>query len=188
MIKSYFERLSKLYERLCATNRLGEVIPVDGAAADVIAVLKKLASRDNKVMLIGNGGSSSIASHIAIDLLKNAGVPALAFNDAAFLTCLSNDLGYESVFQKPIEMLAKPDEVLVAVSSSGRSKNILSAALEAQEAGVFIVTLSGFDEENPLRSLGDVNFYVPSRSYGDVEITHLALLHCMVDALILSLR
>jgi D-sedoheptulose 7-phosphate isomerase len=135
-------------------------------------------------MIIGNGGSAGIAGHIAIDLLKNAGIPAMTFNDASSLTCLGNDLGYDAVFQKPVEVHARPDDVLIAISSSGRSKNILSAVLEAQEAGCFIVTLSGFDADNPLRSMGDLNVYVPSHSYGAVEITHLAICHCVVDALV----
>jgi D-sedoheptulose 7-phosphate isomerase len=107
---------------------------------------------------------------------------AMAFNDAAQLTCLGNDFGYEHVFDKPVEMFADPGDVLVAISSSGRSENILRAARMARTLGVRVVTLSGFATDNPLRYLGDVNFYVPSKSYGQVEVTHLALLHGMLDA------
>ncbi len=183
MTRKYFVDLAGLFERITVTDRTGRQVFIDDAVTVIVSRLKALAAGGNKAMLIGNGGSASIAGHIAIDFLKNAGVPAIVFNDASSLTCLSNDLGYEQVFQKPIEILARPDDALFAVSSSGKSRNILSAVLEAQEAGCFIVTLSGFSEDNPLRGLGDLNFFVPSRAYGEVEITHLALLHCVADSL-----
>ncbi len=139
--------------------------------------------KGNKIIIIGNGGSASIASHIQTDFLKNLKIPALAFNDASLLTCLSNDLGYENVFSTPIGILAKKGDILFAISSSGRSKNILNAVSVARNKGCFIIGLSGFSLRNSLRSIGNVNFYVPSSSYGAVEIIHLAICHAIVDIL-----
>src|SRR5690606_10462295 len=120
----------------------------------------------NKVMFVGNGGSAGIAGHMAIDFAKNGGVRSLTFNDASSLTCLGNDLRYDQMFAKQVEMHAVSGDILIAISSSGQSKNILNAANVARERGCFVVTLSGFSERNALREMGDVNFYVDARIYG----------------------
>jgi D-sedoheptulose 7-phosphate isomerase len=109
---------------------------------------------------------------------------AMAFNDPALLTCVGNDYGYPHVFEKPIAMFADPGDVLIAISSGGRSENILRAVDAGVEAGCRVVTMSGFGRDNPLRTRGELNFYVPSDSYGYVEITHLAVCHCIVDTII----
>src|SRR5580692_9341275 len=135
----------------------------------------------NKIMFIGNGGSAGIASHLAIDFSKNGGLRSLAFNDPAALTCLGNDLGYENVFAKQIDLHARPGDLLMAISSSGKSPNILKAVDVAREKGCAVYTFSGFSPDNPLRTFGDLNFYVNSGEYGFVEITHLALCHSLLD-------
>ena len=132
-------------------------------------------------MFIGNGGSATIASHMAIDFSKNGGMRALAFNDGAALTCLGNDLGYENVFAQQIEMLASNRDLLVAISSSGSSPNILNGVAAARKAGREIITMSGFSKQNPLRKLGDLNLYVGSQEYGFVEAAHLGLCHAWID-------
>ena len=109
---------------------------------------------------------------------------AVAFNDGALLTCVGNDFGYAHVFEKPIEMFADPGDVLITISSSGRSESILRAAVTGTRARCRVMTLSGFDADNPLRRLGELNFYLPSDSYGYVEITHLAICHCILDTVI----
>ncbi len=121
---------------------------------------------------------------MAADWLKNGHVAAMCFNDSAALTCLSNDFGYESVFACPLVMHSKAGDLLFAISSSGRSNNIKFAISEARLSDVNVITLSGFNPNNPLRRSGDVNFYVPSNKYGVVEICHLAILHHLLDRLI----
>jgi D-sedoheptulose 7-phosphate isomerase len=135
----------------------------------------------NKIIFIGNGGSAGIASHLAIDFSKNGGLRSLAFNDPSALTCLGNDLGYENVFAKQLDFHARPGDLLIAISSSGRSPNILGAVKMARTRDCKVTTFSGFTEENELRRTGDVNFYVRSREYGFVEIAHLALCHAVLD-------
>jgi D-sedoheptulose 7-phosphate isomerase len=105
----------------------------------------------------------------------------LAFNDPSALTCLGNDLGYENVFAKQLEFHARPGDFLIAISSSGRSPNILGAVKTARARDCRIATFSGFTQENELRRTGDVNFYVRSREYGFVEVAHLALCHAVLD-------
>jgi D-sedoheptulose 7-phosphate isomerase len=118
---------------------------------------------------------------MATDYSKNGNMRSLAFNDGSMLTCLGNDLGYENVFAKQIDLHAAPGDLLIAISSSGRSRNILEGVAVARKRGCRIVTLSGFGADNPLRKLGDVNFYLPSDQYGYVEIGHLAICHAILD-------
>ena len=136
-----------------------------------------------KIMFIGNGASAAISSHQATDFWKNGGMRAMAFNDASLLTCVSNDYCYEDVFSKPIEMFADKEDVLVSISSSGQSENILRGAEAGRKKGCEIITLSGFKADNPLREKGSLNFYVSSRSYGHVEIIHHAICHCILDTI-----
>lgn len=134
-----------------------------------------------RLIFIGNGGSAAIASHMAADYQKNGSLPTLVFNDLASLTCISNDMGYENVFSLPLTYHARMGDVLIAISSSGESDSIINAVELAQSHKLNVVTLSGFAPGNRLRSMGGVNFYVPSDQYGTVEIAHLAILHSLLD-------
>src|SRR3972149_7548961 len=147
---------------------------------DMLATFREAHDRGNKVILVGNGGSSAICSHMAIDLCKNAGIRAISLNDFPSLTCLSNDYGYDQVFAKQIEYHAKPDDVLVCISTGGKSQNILNAACAyRQMGGQCLFTFSGMKADNTLRTLGNINFYTPSNDYGIVEIAHLTLLQSL---------
>jgi len=112
-----------------------------------------------RVVFIGNGGSAGIASHLAIDLAKNASVPALCFSDASMMSCLANDYGFEDWIAHAVRLNARAGDCLVAISSSGRSKNILNAVAQARTMKLDVITLSGMNAGNPLRNLGDVNFW-----------------------------
>lgn len=137
-----------------------------------------------RIIFIGNGGSAAIASHMAADYMKNGGLPTLVFNDLAGLTCISNDLGYENVFSLPLQYHARLGDVLVAISSSGESPSILTAVEQSKAMRLNVVTLSGFEPDNKLRGNGGVNFYVPSKQYGTVEICHLSILHSLLDEMV----
>ncbi len=178
-----FSGLARLLSEIQAIDSKGRELDFDKAISQILKLVSSQRKKGNKIMIIGNGGSASIASHIATDFLKNLKIPALALNDASLLTCLSNDLGYENVFSTPVGILAKKGDILFAISSSGKSKNILNAVTQGKKKGCIVITLSGFSPRNSLRSMGDINFYVPSSSYGAVEITHLAICHAIVDIL-----
>lgn len=188
MREKYFKELNGVFSRIECKNNTGQILSFDKAIDLVIQWIMRRNREGNKVFLIGNGGSASIASHVSVDLLKNAHVRSLTLNDASLLTCISNDLGYDAVFEKPIGLLAEAGDILFSISSSGKSKNILNATQKARRRGCFIVTFSGFSQNNPLRKLGDINFYVPSPSYGFVEIAHLGICHCIVDKLMRKYR
>ena len=134
-----------------------------------------------KVILAGNGGSASIASHISVDLINSAQIRTTNFNDASLLTCLANDYGYERWLEKGIESCAVKGDLAIMISSSGRSANIINGALKARELGMRVVTFSGFNADNPLRKTGDVNFWVNSSIYNIVEITHQIWLSAIAD-------
>ncbi|QWR78915.1 SIS domain-containing protein [Candidatus Magnetomonas plexicatena] len=160
-------------------------VPLDfiAAVADACKVIASHHKANNKVMFIGNGGSAAIASHMAIDFWKNGRIKATAFNDSSLLTCIANDYGYEYVFEKPIEMFADNGDVLIAISSSGSSKNILNGADMAVKKTCDVITLSGFKPDNPLRKKGVINFYVPSNIYGVVEVVHQYICHLILDTI-----
>ena len=180
-IGAYFDTLNQLTRGAECTDAKGEAISI-GVAFDLVRAQAHAAhDGENKLMLIGNGGSAAISSHLANDLSKNGGLRSTAFNDGAVLTCLGNDYGYEHVFSKQIEWHARAGDLLIAISSSGKSPNILNGVRAAREKRCRVVTLSGFGEDNPLRKAGDVNFYVRSPYYGLVEVAHFSLLHAILD-------
>jgi D-sedoheptulose 7-phosphate isomerase len=183
-IRQYFENLSTLFSGVQVTDSQGRPVDLSDGLSTGIEVIVTQTSLGRKVIFIGNGGSAAIASHQAVDYWKNGGMRAIAFNDSSLLTCISNDFGYAHVFAKPVEMFAEPGDILVAISSSGRSENILLAVVAAKGKGCKVITMSGFSADTPLRLAGDLNFYVPSDSYGYVEIVHLALCHCILDTII----
>ncbi|MFA4993542.1 MAG: SIS domain-containing protein [Candidatus Omnitrophota bacterium] len=175
--------LGNLLLKIQATDSKRRPIDLDRAVTRAYEAIWRQHKKGNKVIIVGNGGSASIASHIVADFVKNLNIPALSFSDPSLLTCLSNDLGYEKVFSAPIGVLAKKGDILFAISSSGKSRNILNAVSEGKRTGCFVISFSGFSANNPLRRSGNINFYVPSSSYGAVEIAHLALCHSIVDTL-----
>jgi D-sedoheptulose 7-phosphate isomerase len=180
----YFDELAAVWRGVEATQGNGAPVELFEGIERTIQLITRCAQASRKVIFIGNGGSAAIASHQAVDYWKNGGMRAIAFNDSALLTCISNDYGYPHVFEKSVEMFADPGDVLVAISSSGRSDNILCGSKAALSKGCDLITMSGFTPDNPLRSMGRLNFYAASSSYGHVEITHLALCHCIVDTII----
>jgi D-sedoheptulose 7-phosphate isomerase len=142
---------------------------------------RQVSARGRKIVMAGNGASSAIASHIAVDLTKAVGIRAVTFHDTDLITCFGNDYGYEHWIAKAIGFYGDPGDVAVLVSSSGRSPNILNGAAQAKAQGLQLVTLSGFDANNPLRTCGDLNLWVDSRQYNIVEATHQSWLLAVVD-------
>ncbi len=148
---------------------------------NISKILIRHTDRGKKLIFIGNGGSAAICSHAAIDFWKNGNMRSLSFNDGALLTCISNDFGYESSFRKPVEMFADEGDILIAISSSGKSKNILNAVETAKIKECTVITLSGFEKSNPLKAMGDFNIYISISHYGFVELCHQIILHNILD-------
>jgi D-sedoheptulose 7-phosphate isomerase len=180
-IRNHFNTLNHLLLNTSVTDQAGHDCSIAEGSKRYIQYVTSILHSQSKLMFMGNGGSAGIASHLAIDYSKNGHLPAMAFSDAAALTCLSNDYGYEHVYAKQIEFHARKEDVLIAISSSGKSINILNAVAAARSAGCKVISFSGFEINNPLSRLGDLNFYVDSKAYGFVEVAHLALGHAMLD-------
>lgn len=147
---------------------------------------KILQMRDNggRLILAGNGGSAGIVSHAAVDFTKQAQVAALTFNDASMITAFANDFGYENWVKNAFEMLSTPNDILVCVSVSGTSENLVNAVKAAKQAGNFTITFSGTSADNDLKALGDISFFVNSQAYNIVEGIHMIWLTSIVDMII----
>jgi D-sedoheptulose 7-phosphate isomerase len=180
-IDEYFRHLAQVGVDAEASDAQGRTIALEDAVDRVVKLALDVKSRSSQVMFVGNGGSAGIASHMATDWLKNGGFKATAFNDPSMLTCLANDLGYDQVFAVPIQRYGREGDLLFAISSSGKSDSILNAVAAARACRAKVVTLSGFSPDNPLRKLGDFNFWAPDGHYGFVELSHLALCHAILD-------
>jgi len=147
-------------------------------------MLVKCQAAGKKTIVAGNGGSAAIASHCAVDFTKNARVRCVTFNEADLITCLANDFGYELWLAKALEFHADEGDVCVLISSSGESENIVKAAEYAQSRRLKLVTFTGFAPNNRLRKLGELNFWVDSRAYNIVEMTHHIWLLAVCDLII----
>jgi|TARA_B100000315_G_scaffold81942_1_gene75125 D-sedoheptulose 7-phosphate isomerase len=145
-----------------------------------------LGARDkgSKVILAGNGGSASMASHVAVDLTKQAGVRAVNYNEADLITCFANDYGYEHWVGKAIEFYGDEGDVVILISSSGSSQNMVNAVKSAKKLGMRVITFTGFNEDNLLKQGGDLNLWVNSSAYNVVENTHQMWLLLVCDLII----
>ena len=131
------------------------------------------SNKKGKILIFGNGGSSAIASHVSVDLTKNAKIRTVNFNEADLITCFSNDYGYEKWVEKTIEFYADKKDILILISSSGKSKNMVNACKAAKRKKVSkIITLTGNKKNNPLSKLGDINLWVDSNIYNHIENIH----------------
>lgn len=153
---------------------------------DIAPKCRRARQAGNRVFFIGNGGSAGICSHMAADWLKNGRFRALCFNDGALMSCIANDLGYKNSFAEPLAQFVQKGDIVFAISSSGKSENILHAVDTARMWSADTVTLSGFDADNPLRQMGGMHFYVPSHEYGFVECVHQAILHAILDTVMIQ--
>lgn len=184
MMKKYLKAVDQALQRSQWTIGGGAVKPDVGflKLAECLSRRQRDGSSklQSKIMFIGNGGSAAIAEHMATDYTKAGHMRAQAFNSGSLLTCLANDYSFDEVFSRAVGLYADENDILVAISSSGASRDILLGA-EAGKERCCVVTLSGFHPDNPLRLLGYYNIYVPSLNYGTVEIAHYMILHALLD-------
>tara|TARA_X000000950_G_C13832732_1_gene626907 strand:+ start:963 stop:1511 length:549 start_codon:yes stop_codon:yes gene_type:complete len=169
----YFTKLSSL------------VLDVDHKKLHLAA--KKIHSsnkKGGKVIIVGNGGSAGIANHATMDFTKVAGYRAVNFNESSTITCLANDYGYENWVKMAIKFYADKNDVVILISSSGKSKNIINAGKMTKKMGINLITFSGFSKNNQLKKLGDLNFWTNSKHYNNIENSHQLWLLSIIDYLI----
>lgn len=139
--------------------------------------------KGTKIILIGNGASNLITSHAAMDLANQLGVKAYSVNDGSFITAAANDFGYENIFERYLNLYAGKGDLLICISSSGKSKNIINAAILAKKIKCKIITFTGFEKTNALNGLGDVNFWVNSKNYNVVESVHNSWITALCESM-----
>jgi D-sedoheptulose 7-phosphate isomerase len=168
--KNYLEKFSKIIVNYSHNDFL-----------KIVKILIKIKKNKKKVILVGNGGSAAMASHVSVDLTKICKIRAINFNEADLLTCFANDYGYENWVKKALSFYADKGDLLICISSSGESKNIINGAKFAKKFGCKVVTLTGFDKSNKVRNIGHVNLWLESKNYNLIEMTHHIWLLSIVD-------
>lgn len=178
----YSEKLDSILEKTVITDIKGNILNLEQGFSLIITCFGSIKKTEKKVMIIGNGGSAAIASHLQNDLCKSAQTRAMVFTEPPLLTALSNDISYAAAYRELVNLWADKGDMLFSISSSGRSQNIIDAVHKARALGCNpIITLSGFEPDNPLRNIGDINCYIPSMDYGYVELAHSILAHYISD-------
>ncbi len=178
---SYAKALNEALLQVSVRDKNGQEIDIESGLRQWTEISKGIRETKHRQWICGNGASAAFANHMALDFTKNGGIPTQSVSDSALITALANDMGVESLFAAPIGWLAESGDLLITVSSSGNSPNILRAIETAREKGMKVVTLSGLKPDNASRSSGDLNFYIPGKTYGVVECTHQILLHMWLD-------
>ena len=146
-----------------------------------VSIINNTGKLNRNIFIIGNGGSSSIADHVSVDLVKAAGIKSTTFNNANLITCFANDYGHENWMKEALKVNCSKKDLVILISSSGNSKNIINAARYCKKNNITLLTFSGFDKKNPLRKIGNINFYVNSNKYNFVEMVHHIILVSIVD-------
>lgn len=174
---NFFNHFNSLIDKAIASIDYSEL-------SKIAQLIKDTSEKGKKIIIVGNGGSASIASHVSTDLTKAANCRSIVFNESNLITCYANDYGYELWVEKAFEFYADNGDLAILISSSGTSKNIINGALKAKDMGLKVITLSGFLSNNPLRKIGDINLWVNSQGYNIVEMAHHIWLVSIVDFIV----
>jgi D-sedoheptulose 7-phosphate isomerase len=179
--QKYLQSMTTTLEQTQAS--LGsETCDLQSALTRSVEILKAVQANNGTQFFLGNGASAAFAEHMALDWTKNGGVRSQNPSSSVLLTALANDLSFQDSFATYIDRYARKGDLVVTISSSGNSENVIRAIATARKMGCGVITLSGLKPDNTSRKLGDVNYYVPARTYGIVECAHQVLLHMMIDA------
>jgi len=179
--RSYLDDLYEALSRMEVTDHRGVMQDQENAILHLCQMCHDIKLAGKTMYFIGNGASATMASHMAADFSKNCGCRAMAFNDIALMTAVSNDIHYEDCFAVPLTRFADRGDLLITVSSSGNSPNVINAINRARVMDLPVITISGMNADNRSRTLGNLNFWVPAAGYGIVEASHQTLLHCWLD-------
>ena len=171
---SYFNKYNKTINELI--NNLNSNLIEQSVILNQKSIKKK-----SRVYIVGNGGSASIASHVSVDFAKVARVPSATFNNSNLITCFANDYGYENWVVEAIKAYTNKNDLIILMSSSGTSKNIINAAQYCKSNKINLITFSGFNKNNPLSKLGNINFHIDSNKYNYIEMSHHIILLALVD-------
>lgn len=174
MKKNYFKNYLNKINKTIIDHEINKFLKI-------VEILKKIKKNKKKVIIVGNGGSAAISSHVSVDLTKMCNIRAVNFNEADLITCFSNDYGYENWVKEALSSFADKGDLLICVSSSGESMNIVNGANFAKKFGCKVVTLTGFEKKNKVRKIGHINLWVDSKNYNIIEMTHHIWLLALTD-------
>ena len=147
-------------------------------------ILIKSSRNGGKVLIFGNGGSAAIASHVSVDLTKNAKIRSVNFNESDLITCFSNDYGFERWIEKSVDFYADKKDCLILISSSGKSKNMINACKAAKRKKIKTISFTGHSINNPLSKISDLSLWINSKAYNFIENTHQLWLLTVCDLII----
>jgi len=145
-----------------------------------------LKKKKKKILIFGNGGSAAIASHFSVDMTKIGKIRTVNFNERDIITCFANDYGYENWVLKAIEFYSDKGDIVILISSSGESQNMINAAKLLKRKKIKLITFTGFKSSNRLKKYGDLNFWVNSKIYNHVENIHQFWLLMLSDLAVLK--
>jgi len=180
-LRSRLENFRQIICTTVCTNLQGDIIELEVGMNLAMQWLEEIRRNKAALYIVGNGGSAAVASHAQTDFINVACLKTQVLHEPAVLTCMTNDYGYENAYARMLSIMIESNDCLIAISSSGKSVNICRAVHEARARGLKIITLSGFYEDNPLRKLGDLNYWLESTDYGFVEVGHQFILHNLAD-------
>ena len=181
-VMDYLNRLIQSLQSTQVYDQYGTALKdYEESIQKLVALFSQIKSTHKKVFFIGNGGSAAIASHMTADFMKNGVMKTCSLYDHSVTTCMGNDYGYEYIFSQQLELLSNEGDLLVAISSSGNSKNIVNAIKVAKNKGLNVLTFSGFGNDNHIIRTGIYNVHVPVCHYGIVESIHNLILQQIVD-------
>ena len=147
-------------------------------------ILIKSSRNGGKILIFGNGGSAAIASHVSVDLTKNAKIRSVNFNESDLITCFSNDYGFERWIEKSVDFYADKKDCLILISSSGKSKNMINACKAAKRKKIKVISFTGHLKNNPLSKISNLSIWVNSKAYNFIENTHQLWLLTICDLII----
>lgn len=180
-LHSRVEKFSQIIGLTKVTDAQKQDCDLEVEIASLKERLLHLQNSHQNLYIIGNGGSAGVAAHAVTDFFNVAKICAMTLHESSLLTCMANDFGYENAVARMLAQLLNPGDMVMAISSSGNSMNMRNAATVANEKGAYVVTLTGFSADNPLRSLGHMNIWLDSDDYGFVEVGHQFILHNIAD-------
>ena len=174
MKKSYLDKYLNKFSKLLINYNQNDFLKIT-------KLLEEAKKNKKKVILVGNGGSAAMASHVSVDLTKMCKIRAVNFNEADLLTCFANDYGYENWVKEALFSYADKGDLLICISSSGESRNIINGAKFAKKLGCKVITLTGFSKKNKVRKIGHINLWLESENYNHIEMVHHTWLLSIVD-------
>ncbi len=177
-MSEFYDNYYGIYKKLAFNESIYPILE------DFKALAEEVRGNNAKLIFAGNGASAAISAHGAVDFTKQAKVRGITFNEADLITCFANDFGYDNWIAEGVKHYADPNDVVVLTSVSGISPSVVNAAKAAQEIGLKVVSFTGRYENNALRELSDIGFWVDSHAYNIVECIHMIWITTVIDSVI----